>query len=289
MKSDDVFYQIFQQSPELAFELMGQTAPCPYQFRAQEVKAFGFRTDGLMFPESNNPNHPIILLEAQMQPDPELYYRILNELTTYLRQYQPPNPWRVMVLYPKRSTERVVPQMEKLLAFCNLYRFYLNELRTGVSLGQDILRLMVSSQTEVQARARELLERAQQQLSEPREQNNFIELLIETVTRIFPEQSKEEIRKMLELVPVTQTRFYREVKQEGHDEGYDEGRDQGREEEARSLILRQLSRRFGEIPPQAQTQIEQLNLEQMESLAEALLDFSAIADLLSWLKQQQAG
>jgi predicted transposase YdaD len=94
---------------------------------------------------------------------------------------------------------------------------------------------------------------------------------------------------MLELVPVTQTRFYREVKQEGHDEGYDEGRDQGREEEARSLILRQLSRRFGEIPPQAQTQIEQLNLEQMESLAEALLDFSAIADLLSWLKQQQAG
>jgi predicted transposase YdaD len=236
-----------------------------------------------------------------MQPDPELYYRILNELTTYLRQYQPPNPWRVMVLYPKRSTERVVPQMEKLLAFCNLYRFYLNELRTGVSLGQDILRLMVSSQTEVQARARELLERAQQQLSEPREQNNFIELLIETVTRIFPEQSKEEIRKMLELVPVTQTRFYREVKQEGHDEGYDEGydeghdegyeegHDEGREQEARSLILRLLSRRFGEIPPQAQTQIEQLNLEQMESLAEALLDFSAIADLLSWLKQQQAG
>jgi predicted transposase YdaD len=86
---------------------------------------------------------------------------------------------------------------------------------------------------------------------------------------------------MLELVPVTQTRFYREVKQEGHREG--------REEEARSLILRQLSRRFGEIPPQAQTQIEQLNLEQMESLAEALLDFSAIADLWSWLKQQQFG
>jgi predicted transposase YdaD len=82
---------------------------------------------------------------------------------------------------------------------------------------------------------------------------------------------------------------YDEGYDEGHDEGYEEGHDEGREQEARSLILRLLSRRFGEIPPQAQTQIEQLNLEQMESLAEALLDFSAIADLLSWLKQQQAG
>ena len=93
MKTDDIFYQIFQTSPELAFELMGKTPPCQYEFRAQEVKAFGFRTDGLMFPQSDNPNHPIILVEAQMQPDPELYYRILNELTTYLRQPPsvPPN------------------------------------------------------------------------------------------------------------------------------------------------------------------------------------------------------
>ncbi|PNW58748.1 UNVERIFIED_CONTAM: hypothetical protein BEN50_05960 [Euhalothece sp. KZN 001] len=59
------FYQIFQKSPGLAFELMGETPPCEYQFRAQEVKAFGFRTDGLMFPRSPDPNHPIILLEAQ--------------------------------------------------------------------------------------------------------------------------------------------------------------------------------------------------------------------------------
>jgi len=41
MKTDDIFYQIFQKSPGLAFELMGETPPCEYQFRAQEVKAFG--------------------------------------------------------------------------------------------------------------------------------------------------------------------------------------------------------------------------------------------------------
>jgi len=273
MKTDDIFYQIFQTSPGLAFELMGETPPCEYQFRAQEVKSFGFRTDGLMLPRSEDPNHPIILLEAQMQPDPQLYYRILNELTTYLRQYQPPNPWLVIVLYPERSVERVIPQMEQILAFCHLQRFYLNELPEQVSLGQEILKLIVTPKTEAETKAKALLQRSQQELSEPSQRNNFVELLIELITRIFPEQSKEEVRRMLELVPVKQTRFYREVKQEGREEGM------------RSLVMRLLSRRFGEIPSTTQTQIEQLNLEQTESLAEALLDFNSLDDLSNWFKQ----
>lgn len=273
MKTDDIFYQIFQRSPSLAFELMGENAPCNYEFRAQELKEFSYRTDGLMFPESDNPAYPIILLEAQMQPDPELYYRILNELTTYLRQYQPPNPWRVIVLYPQRSVEREIPQMDQVLGFCNLYRLYLNELSSGVSLEQDILRLIITPQTEAETRARELLQRSQQELSDPSERNNFVELLVTLVTRIFPEQSKDEVRRMVELVPFNQTRFYREVKEEA------------REEEARSLVIRLLSRRFGEVPAPIKAQIEQLNLEQTESLAEALLDFSAIEDLSAWLQQ----
>ncbi len=74
---------------------------------------------------------------------------------------------------------------------------------------------------------------------------------------------------MVELVPFNQTRFYRDVQ----------------EEEARSLVIRLLSRRFGEVPAPIKAQIEQLNLEQTESLAEALLDFSAIEDLSAWLQQ----
>ncbi|MDR9403475.1 MAG: Rpn family recombination-promoting nuclease/putative transposase [Halothece sp. Uz-M2-17] len=281
MKTDDIFYQIFQTSPALAFELMGEIPPCQYEFRAQEVKSFGFRTDGLMFPQSDNPNHPIIFLEAQMQRDRNLYYRILNELTTYLRQYQPPNPWRVIVLYPQRSVEQEVPQLEQILSFCNLSRFYLNELTDGGSLSQDILRLIVTSQTEAESKARQLLQRTQKELLEPSQRTNFLELLVEITARIFPELSQEEIRRMLELVPFTQTRFYQEVKREGRQEGRQEGREEG----MRSLLMRQLFRRLGEIPQSAQTQIEQLTLEQTESLAEALLDFTSLEDLLSWLQQ----
>jgi hypothetical protein len=57
----------------------------------------------------------------------------------------------------------------------------------------------------------------------------------------------------------------------------------GKKEEAQSLVWRLLSRRFGDIPSPIQTQIENLEIEQTEALAEALLDFTSIADLQRWL------
>jgi len=51
----------------------------------------------------------------------------------------------------------------------------------------------------------------------------------------------------------------------------------------RSLILRLLKRRVGEVPESLITQIESLPIEQLEALGEALLDFSSMADLENWL------
>ncbi|MBW4551844.1 MAG: DUF4351 domain-containing protein [Aphanocapsa sp. GSE-SYN-MK-11-07L] len=57
----------------------------------------------------------------------------------------------------------------------------------------------------------------------------------------------------------------------------------GRQEEGRSLILRQLTRRFGALPVELRTQIEALSLPQLEALGDALLDFSELTDLVNWL------
>lgn len=51
----------------------------------------------------------------------------------------------------------------------------------------------------------------------------------------------------------------------------------------RSLIFRQLARRVGEVPEPLRIQIEALPIEQLESLGEALLDFSSLVDLETWL------
>jgi len=53
-------------------------------------------------------------------------------------------------------------------------------------------------------------------------------------------------------ITLKETRVYREIKEEGIKEGEQRGeqrgREQGREAEAFSLILRQLTRRVGELP-----------------------------------------
>ncbi|MBW4672935.1 MAG: DUF4351 domain-containing protein [Desmonostoc geniculatum HA4340-LM1] len=53
------------------------------------------------------------------------------------------------------------------------------------------------------------------------------------------------------------------------------------------IIQRQLTRRIGVITPELQQQLSGLSLTQLEDLAEALLDFSTEADLVSWLQQHQ--
>lgn len=49
------------------------------------------------------------------------------------------------------------------------------------------------------------------------------------------------------------------------------------------IILRLLRRRFGEVPAELRQRIEGLHTAQLESLAEALLDFSILADAEAWV------
>jgi hypothetical protein len=56
--------------------------------------------------------------------------------------------------------------------------------------------------------------------------------------------------------------------------------------EAQKLVKRQLNHRFGEISPSLIKQVEILELEPLEELSEALLDFSHVTDLEQWLRNK---
>jgi predicted transposase/invertase (TIGR01784 family) len=57
------------------------------------------------------------------------------------------------------------------------------------------------------------------------------------------------------------------------------------QEEAFSLVMRLLRRRVGTVPPALQVKIQALPLAVLEDLGEALLDFSGLADLEAWLRE----
>jgi predicted transposase YdaD len=77
--------------------------------------------------------------------------------------------------------------------------------------------------------------------------------------------------------------IYQDILEEGEIKGEIKGRVEGRIEEAKGLVIRQLTRKLGNISPSLLAKIEALPLERVESLGEDLLDFTAIADLEQWM------
>ncbi|KXS93095.1 hypothetical protein OA58_06200 [Microcystis aeruginosa NIES-88] len=61
--------------------------------------------------------------------------------------------------------------------------------------------------------------------------------------------------------------------------------EKGRQSEAVSLILRLLNRRLGEISSTVSQKIQELSLEQFATLGEALLDFTSLTELTTWLSE----
>ncbi|WKX62532.1 DUF4351 domain-containing protein [Microcystis aeruginosa] len=71
--------------------------------------------------------------------------------------------------------------------------------------------------------------------------------------------------------------------QQDREQAIQEGVQQGRQQGEAYLLLRQLQRRFGEIPQNLEETIRNLPVEQLEDLGLALLDFNTLTDLDNWL------
>jgi predicted transposase YdaD len=95
----------------------------------------------------------------------------------------------------------------------------------------------------------------------------------------FSQLSRQEIEAMFLVSDIKQTRVYQEAKQEGRQEGRQNGE--------MILLIRQLSKKFGKLKDIYIENINSLNIEQLENLGEALLDFTDINDLERWLKSER--
>jgi predicted transposase/invertase (TIGR01784 family) len=242
VRTDTIFYSLFQAFPSIFFELINRSPneAASYEFTSREVKQLAFRLDGVFLPTTNDPQKPFYVVEVQFQPNEDLYYRLFAELFLYLRQYKPPHPWHVVVIYPTRSVE--IEQALHFGRFFNLdsvTRIYLDELRSGAetSLGVKIVKLVTEPEETAGELARSLVIQARQQLTDEAIQRNFINLIETIIVYKLPNKSREEIAAMLGLSELKNTRFYQEVLEEGKQEG----REEGKQEAKRETIPRLLS------------------------------------------------
>ncbi len=109
---------------------------------------------------------------------------------------------------------------------------------------------------------------------------------IDTYLRL-NKQEQERFEEVLSTIEAAQREPVMQIvtswMEQGLEQGLNLGLVQGRQEEARSLVLRQLTRRFGDLDMALQQQIQELSLLQLETLGLDLLDFTDLNALHSWL------
>jgi predicted transposase YdaD len=137
-----------------------------------------------------------------------------------------------------------------------------------------LIQLILATPKKAIAQAQVLLSRARSQGQTNPKIEEIIKLIETIVVDKFPQLSREEIERMFGLSELRQTKVYQEALQEGEQKGLDH---------ERSLILRLLERRVGKVSQSVKSQILSLSFTELDSLGEALLDFSAPSDLKDWL------
>ncbi len=235
MKTDTLFYQLFQNFPSIFFELIGQptTDTSIYQFTAPEVKQRAFRFDGLFLPIAESSELPIYFVEVQFQKKPKFYSRLFAEIFLYFYQYDvPTEEWYAIVIYRRRSLEVPAPRRYWELMEHRVQRIYLDEIEQEAepSIGVGIVQLVVESKKKTGNLARQLITKARQDLPDATLQQQIIELIETVVLYKFPNLSREELETMLGLSELKQTRVYQEARQEGLEEGRQEGLEEGLEQ-----------------------------------------------------------
>jgi predicted transposase/invertase (TIGR01784 family) len=280
MKTDKWFYELFLSQPGMIAELMPGIDPgWEYIYSAPVVKEKEFRLDGVFQPVSNNPRIPMVFAEAQMQADVRFYGRYFCQLFTYLHQYEIPRAWQGLLILQNRDQKLGAELPYQYLLDRRVTRLYLSDLKEMEALTPNLalLKLLVTEQDQIAKLGKGLLKGAETEVEFERRLS-----LIETIlANKFPDLTKEVIMQILDLkkMDITRSRFYQEIRAEA----IDEGRQEGRQEGEASLLIRLLKRRLGKLSDGQVAQIRQLSVPQLESLGEALLDFTDMADLEQFL------
>jgi predicted transposase/invertase (TIGR01784 family) len=284
MRRDSLFYQLFQRSPVLLFELLENPPEQAeqYRFDSVAVKEPKFEIDGVFLPPESDRAEVVYFCEVQFQKDERLYERLFGESLLYFyRNRERFADWQAVVIYPSRSLEQSQTYpYRSLLESPQVHRVYLDELGAIEQLPLNLGLLVLTTLKEQQApvAARSLIARVAQEAPSEPERQGIIDLVVTIMAYRFSQMSRVEVEAMLGLT-LQETRVYQEARAEGEEIG----EQRGRQEAGRSLVLRQLMRRLGLVPDEVRSRIATLSIEQLENLAEALLDFSTLDDLLDWL------
>ncbi|MFM7883535.1 MAG: Rpn family recombination-promoting nuclease/putative transposase [Microcystis panniformis] len=243
------------------------------QLSPSELSLEPIRADALILLESDQ---IILHLEFQTDPDPKMSFRMLDYRTRVYRRF-PKKTMRQVVIYLKETSSPLVQENAFILP--NTRHEYevlrLWEIPAEEMLGLSGL-LPLANLGKTPNRP-EILRQVAAKIDNIEGRTEKSNLAAATAILAGLVLSKEIIGSLLREEIMRESVIYQDIRESG--------KAQGRREEAVSLILRLLNRRLGEISSTLSQQIRELSLEQLETLGEALLDFTSLTDLTAWLSE----
>ncbi|MCX5945131.1 MAG: DUF2887 domain-containing protein [Cyanobacteria bacterium] len=283
MASDKLFYAIFQDNPDLIVRWVDELPAdaAGYCFSAPVLKEREYRLDGLFLPPDDRVDLPAIVLEAQMAPDADFLLRLYAESARFVQQSKWQRQWVVVVICPNRTMNfgPITPVRE----FVEQRVRWIELLPSDGQAVREPLTQVLGLLVQPEAKVRAISDDLRQQAATNPAAGQVLPLIAAILLARFNNRPISEICAMggLTLDDFTSSRAYREIFRKGEAAGEARGEARG---EA-SVTLRLLNRRCGPLSAATTTSIQALPLPQLESLAEALLDFTGPADLQAWLEE----
>ncbi len=240
-----------------------------------ELSLEPIRADALILLDSED---LILHAEFQTEPDPDMPFRLADYRLRIFRRF-PKKQVRQIVIYLNPTNSELVYQTAFIIPGTRhefeVIRLW--EQPTDIFFeATGLLPLAVLSNTQDKKNTLRQVALHIDAIPEVRTQANLVasaSLLAGLVLK------KDFIHQVLRREIMQQSVIYQEWREEFLQEG--------KFEEALSLVLRQLSRRIGDMSSEVRSQVQTLPLTQIEALGEALLDFSSPNDLTSWLQNNQ--
>jgi predicted transposase/invertase (TIGR01784 family) len=271
-------FLIEQYSPDFASWLLGEAIVLT-ELKSSELSLEPIRADALILLQSEN---VVLHCECQTDPDPTMPFRMADYALRVYRRFPTKRLVQVVLYLRQTDSERVY---QTSFSANQLYHEFqvvrLWEQPTELFFQcPGLLPFAALSQTSDRA---SVLQQVAQSIDELRDRQQQSNLSAATGILAGLVLDRQVIRRVLRRELMQESVIYQELREEARQEVRLEERLEGE----RSLILRLLTRKVGELPDSVRSQIAALPVDQLESLGEALLDFRTIADLDAWLRRQQ--
>jgi predicted transposase/invertase (TIGR01784 family) len=263
-----------QFSADFAQWLLGESMPLT-ELSPSELTLDPIRADSLILLQAE----PVVLhIEFQTRPDAAIAFRMLDYSVRIRRRF-PEKSQTQVVIYLRESTSPFVNitafQSENTRHSFQVIRLWECPVATFNTPG--LLPFAILGQTRDRPRLLETLAQQIEAIPNRRDRNNIAASTSILAGLVL---GNELINRVLRSDIMQESVIYQQILQQGQERGLQQGLEQGE----RLIITKQLIRRFGELPDTVQQQLQQLAIADLDALGEALLDFSSLDDVETWLQ-----